>query len=386
MTDQELQARIQKAVDHKLSGVTDDPWLAQRVMNRVKEGEPVMKKKLSVSLVFVIVGILLLGTALAAAITTDFFGRVFGNETRENVEPHTEKFDNGKGGTVEVVYPAREYVAADDETIQAAIGDRMMSEPVTVTMKDHTLTILSAVRDENAMAMEMTLECPTGVKGLNYDRLTNEGKGAWFADDAAYLFWVDRAAEMMYVDMRNSTENSLRIYYYCVFFEKLPDGESPLLTAATVTPGSGPEDRELDPWEVSIPADRAVDAVRFMAEDGGVAELSPISLKITETAADCGEAAGVAVSPEDEADAETDLPENVIVLSDPDELKTIEIVSQDGSVYTVLDRGGNIENIMYICGGLGSECRDTSMVLNRLADVGNVSAVRINGTEYVPQN
>ena len=57
MTDQEIRARMQKAVDHKLSGVQDDPWLAQRVMNRAKEEEPVMKKKLSLSVVFVLVGI-----------------------------------------------------------------------------------------------------------------------------------------------------------------------------------------------------------------------------------------------------------------------------------------------------------------------------------------
>ena len=60
MTDQELRTRVQKAVDHKLSGIQDDPWLARRVMNRVEEEKPVMKKKLSISLVFVLVGILLL--------------------------------------------------------------------------------------------------------------------------------------------------------------------------------------------------------------------------------------------------------------------------------------------------------------------------------------
>ncbi len=398
MTDQELQARIQKAVDQKLSGVQDDPWLAQRVMNRMKEEEPVMKKKISLSLVFVIVGILLAGTALATAITTNFFSRVFGNETRENVEAHTEVFDNGKGGTYEVVYPGREYIAADDETIAALIGDRVMKEPVAVTMDDHTLTILSAVRDENAMALEMTLECPTGVKGLNYDRLTNEGKGAWFADDAGYFFIVDRAAEMMYVDMQNSTENCLRIYYYCVFFEKLADGESPLLTAGTVTAGPGPEDREFDMQEVRIPADKAVGALRFAAEDGREIELSPISLKISGIPESEGELPGMAmapngkegtaaeVNPEDEEAADADLPETVIVLQDPGELNTIEAVYGDGTVFTVADREKNIDNTMYMCGGLGADAMDTTMVLNRLVNAEKVETIRVNGTEFTRKN
>ena len=61
--------------------------------------------------------------------------------------------------------------------------------------RHETLTVLNAVRDENAMAMELTLECPTGVKGMNYSRQTNEDKGAWFADDAGYFFGVDMAAK-----------------------------------------------------------------------------------------------------------------------------------------------------------------------------------------------
>ena len=117
------------------------------------------------------------------------------------------------------------------------------------------------------------LECPTGVKGINYDRLTNEGKGAWFADDAEYYFGVDMAAEMMYVDMQNSTENCLRIYYYCVFFEKLADGESPVLTAATVSAGAGPEEKVFEPQEIVIPASKAVSTVRFTAEDGSRMQL-----------------------------------------------------------------------------------------------------------------
>ena len=107
MNDQELRTKVQKALDNKLSGVKDNPWLAQRIMNRADEEEQIVKKKLSFGIVLVIVAVLVLGTAMAVAIRTDFFGRVFGNETRENVTEHLETYDNGKGGTYEYLYPAR---------------------------------------------------------------------------------------------------------------------------------------------------------------------------------------------------------------------------------------------------------------------------------------
>ena len=314
---------------------------------------------------------------MSRALNTDFFSHVFGNETRENVAEHLETFDNGKGGTYDYLYPAREYVDTDPDLAEKLIGSQTMNDPLTVQIGDHTLTVLNAVRDENAMVMEMTLECPTGVKGMNYDRLTNEGKGAWFADDATYFFGVDRAAEMMYVDMQNSTDTCLRIYYYCVFFEKLADGESPVLTAATVSSEAGSEEKVFEPQEIVIPANNAVSAARFAAEDGSRIELAPFSLRVcplSET--------GSAVIPEQESENGS---EPVIVLTqmDPDSLSNLVIEMKDGETFTVLG-GGRLDNTMYMCGGLGESFLDTSMVLNRLIDPEAVKEIRINGTVYLP--
>ncbi len=378
MNDQELRTKVQKALDSKLSGVKDNPWLAQRVMNQAEGEETVMKKKLSVGFVFVIAAALVLGTALAVALNTDFFSHVFGNETREEVAEHMETFDNGKGGTYDYLYPAREYVAADPELAERLIGSRVMNDPVAVQIGDHTLTVLNAVRDENAMVMELTLECPTGVKGMNYSRQTNEDKGAWFADDAAYFFGVDRAAEMMYVDLQNSTDTCLRIYYYCVFFEKTADGESPVLTAATVTAGEGSEERVFDPQEIIIPADKAVSTARFLSEDGSLIELSPFSLRVCPAAG-----AETAVIPVQEP-AGGDAPEIVLSQMDPGSLSNLVIERKDGEAFTVLDTG-KLDNTMYMCGGLGESFQDTSIVLNRLVDPAAVKCIRINGTIYLPE-
>ncbi len=369
MTDQELRTRVQKAVDHKLSGVKDDPWLAQRVMNRAEEGEPVMKKKLSVSFVFVLVGILALGTALAAAIHTDFFSRVFGNETRENVEMHTEVFDDDKGGNYEAVFPGREFVAVDPDMAERLIGDRVMNEPVTVQMNAHMLTILSAVRDENAMVMEMTLENPDGETALVFDQLLNEEKGAYFGDASDIWFGVDMAAEMIYVDMKNSTDTCLHLLYYCVFFEKLPDGEIPQLVAVTADmPLQDAPEEQRKENRIPVPAERAVKTLQFASENGETIELSPFSMKISQAPVEGG----------------ASLPDNVIVLPDPGNIAAVEIRYADGGVYTVLDPEKNLDNTMYQCGGLGAEGLDTTMALNRLVDTDQVQAVAVNGVVYTP--
>ena len=378
MNDQELRTKVQKALDNKLSGVKDNPWLAQRIMNCADEEEPIVKKKLSFSIVFVVIAVLVLGTALAVAINTEFFSHVFGNETRENVTEHVETFDNGKGGTYDYLYPAREYVDTDPDLAEKLIGSQMTKDPVTVQIGDYTLTVLNAVRDENAMVMEMTLECPTGVKGMNYDQLTNEGKGAWFADDAEYYFGVDGAAEMMYVDMQNSTDTCLQIYYYCVFFEKLADGESPVLTAATVSGETGSEEKVFEPQEIVIPANKAVNTARFTAEDGSLIELAPFSLRVCPFA-EAGSSVIQVQEPEDGNE-----PAIVISQMEPDSLNDLVIEMKDGETFTVLG-GGKLDNTMYMCGGLGESFQDTSMVLNRLVDPESVKCIRINGTAYMPE-
>lgn len=373
MTDQEIRARMQKAVDHKLSGVQDDPWLAQRVMNRAEEEEPVVKKKLPLSVVFVLVGILLVGTALAAALHTDFFNRVFGGETRKDVAEHVEVINNGKGG-LESLFPRREYVTMDAETAERLIGAQVMSEPVTVQMNHHTLTIISAVRDENALVMEMTLENPEGENALVFSQLLNEEKGAYFADDADIFFSVERAAEMMWVDMEGSTDTCVHLYYYCVFFDDLPEGEAPVLTAiyADQPLSAVTDDSRNHVVGTPIPVEHAVRTMAFAAEGGEAIELSPFSMKVTLMPADNERGAVVAIGSE----------QQMIVVPDPDSLARIDIVFEDGSTYTVIDRDGNIDNTVYLCSGLGADAMDTRIVLNRLVEPEKAARILINGIAY----
>ena len=80
MRDDELKARLTDAVDHRLSGMTGDPWLAQRIIRAEKGAKPVMKKKLSVSLVLALVIMLLTLSVAAALVQSNILGTLYPGE------------------------------------------------------------------------------------------------------------------------------------------------------------------------------------------------------------------------------------------------------------------------------------------------------------------
>ena len=64
---------IQNALNTTLSGLQDDPWLAQRVISEAK-GEKKVKKKISVGFIFAVILVLATMTALAAGLASYFSG------------------------------------------------------------------------------------------------------------------------------------------------------------------------------------------------------------------------------------------------------------------------------------------------------------------------
>ena len=67
---------VQRVIDHSLSGIQEDPWMAQRVLNMAHEtqgtGGIFVKKKLSVGLVLIMV-VLLSSVALAWSLSNQYF-------------------------------------------------------------------------------------------------------------------------------------------------------------------------------------------------------------------------------------------------------------------------------------------------------------------------
>lgn len=139
--------------------------------------------------------------------------------------------DNGKGGQTAVTLPERTYTAVDEEAAESLIGSAVTTEPLSVNINDHTLTINSAVRDEDAIVMDFTVTCDSGVKLFDYDDLSNETKGPQLSEEATFYFHVADTAEMIYIDTKGSTDTSLHGYYYglFVFNGPLDDGRAPIL-------------------------------------------------------------------------------------------------------------------------------------------------------------
>ena len=327
---------------------------------------------------------IVLPVVVYAAVThADFYRNAFGNAGRQSVSAHEEVLDDGKGGQFTVTYPEREYVPIDEEMAEALIGSNISSEPVEVQINDHTLTINSAGRDENAIVMEFTLECETGVTALNYSELDNEAKGAWRSEESTFHFMVDGTAENIYVDLEKSTETCLHCYYYglFVFDGPLADGESPTLDITYADEplvdiymnepldGSymdesldGTTDKsKIHEAQVAIPAEHTLDLLTFTSDAGGVLDLSPISLSI-----DMGKGLGL----------------TNLEAYDPIHLNTMSIHYTDGSSYQVYDRDGNVDNTAYMCGGCGAAQTEIMLLFNRLIDPSKIECVEVNGLIY----
>jgi hypothetical protein len=336
---------------------------------------------------------IVLPVVVYAAVThADFYRNAFGNAGRQSVSAHEEVLDDGKGGQLTVTYPEREYVPIDEEMAEALIGSNISSEPVEVQINDHKLTINSAVRDENAIVMEFTLECETGVTALNYSELDNEAKGAFMSEESTFSFRVDGTAENIYVDLEKSTETCLHCYYYglFVFDGPLADGKSPTLDITYADeplddiymnePLDGSHmdesldgsymDESLDDTtdksriheaQVAIPAEHTLDLLTFTSDAGGVLELSPISLSI-----DMGKGLGL----------------TNLEAYDPIHLNTMSIHYTDGSSYQVYDKDGYVDNTAYMCGGCGAAQTEIMLLFNRLIDPSKIDYVEVNGLIY----
>lgn len=74
MEEHKEKQMIQQAFDNALSGIQEDPWMAQRVLNLAhKKGEIPVKKKLSVGFILVLAALLVSVAALALSLSQAYF-------------------------------------------------------------------------------------------------------------------------------------------------------------------------------------------------------------------------------------------------------------------------------------------------------------------------
>jgi len=80
MREHEMKEQLKNAVDHRLSGLEGDPWLAQRIIRQEKGEQPVMKKKISVSAAVVFAVLLLAMSAAVALVSSNIAGILYADE------------------------------------------------------------------------------------------------------------------------------------------------------------------------------------------------------------------------------------------------------------------------------------------------------------------
>lgn len=315
-----------------------------------------------------------------AATNGELFNRIWGNKGKNSIETHDELlYDEDKSYTV--TYPEREYVEADEEKAQELIGKNVSYETIIEEIDDTTLTILSAVYDGNAAVVEFTLEREGGVNALNYSQLDNEGKGAWFSDEATIWFGFVDCGESIFVDLEKSTEDLLYCYDY-IGFDNTRSSLKLEIKEYPCTRGEMEAEEDDEKFDeivastktrsVKIPLQETVSSCEFVNMDGGIILASPISMTIDMktglglSGCNPGEVYYVAVNYKDGS--------QYLVME-----KEYYNYSEDGTGELVHEADIQIDNTSY---GLGRLDGCFLLVFNRLVDTKQIDTIIVNNTTY----
>jgi hypothetical protein len=315
-----------------------------------------------------------------AATDGELFSRIWGTMGKNNVTSHDEViYDEEKGTSYTVTYPERDYEEVDAEKAEELIGNQVTYPSITREIDGTTLTILSAVRDDNAAVVEFTLEKEGGVDALNYSQLDNEAKGAYFSDEATFWFKIGDGGESIFVDLDKSTNDKLYCYDYMTLetaasnidmeLYEYPCTRGELLQVSEEDAKYEELEAETKSSTINIPISENVASAALKNADGGVVEVSPLSIKI---------------------DMNTGLGLTESEAYDPYSCYYVSINYKDGTNYIVSEheKSGKhscdveIDNSSYACGSLNNEL---TYVFNRLVDTSQIDSVTVNDVEYTLQ-
>ena len=303
---------------------------------------------------------------------------MFGNETKKSTRVIRKEIDNGKGGTITVDIPSKEYVPVDEEKAEKLIGQWVMDEPIVTKIGEHTLTVDSFAYDKNGALMYFILERKGGVTALTGDMNTNLTKGAYFTEDADFYFYVEAAkditgADNIYIDMEKSTQEKLYCSSYILWPEGLKEGDSVELvidkypSARKELDAMTTEAEESAWWDqtkterINLTGKGQIPIQCIDLGNDGYIEYSPFSISI-----DMSKGLGLS---EEEA-------------SDPYYMKRLEIKYKDGTSYIVSDDAANINNTGYV---LGTEDGDYKVTFNRLVDIDQIAEIIVNDVSFPVQ-
>lgn len=317
-----------------------------------------------------VTAVLMISTGVYASIRSDFFEGMFGNTTKTSTPVKPVSIDDGKGGTVDVVIPSKEFVDVDEERAQELLGDYVLEEPIVKEIGSHTLTVENFLYNELGGLMYFTLEREGKVTALAGNEDTNLAKGASFTDEADFYFTIQIGEqtigyENIYVDTQQSTAEKMYCYSYFLWSEESEiDVEQKPYLLIQKYPCTRGEINRMDAEEYSQMCENVVEEKVNLTEQDAVP---------TKTL-DLGEKGTLRISPFALA---FDIPKMLGLSNldiDPWNVKHVEIQYKNGESYVVEDKNENINNTGYVIG-----CDPYYKVaFNRLVDVENIKAVVIN--------
>ncbi len=312
-----------------------------------------------------------------ASVKSGFFEGMFGNETKKSTDVIHTEIDDGKGKTVAVDIPSKEYVPVDGEKAEKLLGQWVMDEPILTKIGEHTLTIQSFAYDKNGALMYFTLEREGGVTALTGDMDTNLTKGAYFTNDSDFYFRIEAAEEIVgadntYVDMEKSTGEKLYCSSYILWPEEVKD-ESPIELVIDKYPGPmkeldaiTDEAKEQEWWNqteterINLTNKGQIPVQCIDLGSNGYIEYSPVSICIDMSK-------GLGLSDEEAAD--------------PYYMNHLEIKYKDGSSYVIFDKTDNIANSGYV---LGTDKWYKTM-FNRLVEIDQIAEIIVNDVSFPMQ-
>lgn len=134
MEDRKDKQIVQQVFDSSLSGIQDDPWMAQRVLSKAHEapgtGGFIVKKKISVGFVFIMILILTMATALAIGLSNYFDSFA---SLEDSYGEYEQWPDSAKVQLVEVMYESG--VLSEEES-------SMWGEKLSDVDKEHTAEVI----------------------------------------------------------------------------------------------------------------------------------------------------------------------------------------------------------------------------------------------------
>lgn len=311
------------------------------------------------ALIAAMITVLTVGGVYAAVSHTEFYKNLWGDTTERQDTPSKEisyVVDKGYISEGTITLPAKQYQNVTPEEAADILNGYAMELPKSITVRDHTFTAISAIRDGNCVITEFTLECPTGVNALTYSEISDYVHGAIRSDEATFEF--NLGYDKIYVDEEHSTDTLWHCYMYTLMTTEAADTSSDI---TFVTYDADPDmpiqevylsdpaaSEKLTRQKLSLEIPQNLPSQIYAAASGEYLDISPIGARI-----------------------------NLQKFVDPSNSQ-MTISYKDGTEYVVMDDSENLDNTAAFVG------IDTywHIAFNSLVDIEKIDSIEVNGMTY----